>query len=424
MAGSLARRVEALLWGRQLSSLRPPARSLVGLARYVHCLVRDVLSGPLTLYAMGLVYVTILSLVPLLAVSFAVAQALGWHLQLVPLLHRMFGPLGAGADQLTDWVMSFVTNAQGEVVTGVGLLFLLLAALSMADQVERSMDGIWRVERPRRLLRRAGNYLAFILAGPPAMAGALALIATLGEATGLARLSPYALACLGFALVYWSVPNAPVRLRDALAGGIVGGVLWAGSSIAFATLAARSATTFTIYSTFAIAFMALVWLYLCWLTLLVGAQVAFYAGHRQFMQAGYRQPVHGTAHREHMALAVMQLLAAGAGSRGVTDITGQTGIAGQALGPVLDRLEAAGLLMREADDGLRLSRPAADIALRDIVLAVRQPAQSEVGEDLHWPAASRRLMERLDACLGDALAGATLADLAGQRAPGADPARG
>jgi uncharacterized BrkB/YihY/UPF0761 family membrane protein len=76
---------------------------------------------------------------------------------------------------------------------------------------------------------------------------------------------------VGFALVYCPVPNTAVRPRAALAGGAVGGVLWAGTGALFAAFVVDSATTLSIYATFAIVITALFWPYLCWPILLVGA---------------------------------------------------------------------------------------------------------------------------------------------------------
>jgi YihY family inner membrane protein len=103
-----------------------------------------------------------------------------------------------------------------------------------------------------------------------ASAGAAALPAA-GPGSTIAALGPYALVCVGFALVYWLVPNTAVRPRAALVGGAVGGVLWAGTGALFAAFVVDSATTLSIYATFAIAITALFWLYLCWHILLVGA---------------------------------------------------------------------------------------------------------------------------------------------------------
>lgn len=399
--------------------------------RFVYAVLRDVTAGPLTLHAMGLVYVTILSLVPLLAVSFSVLKAFGFDRQLQPFLFQFLGPLGERGAELTQRVVDFVDNAQTNVLAGIGLLFLFFTAVSMAEQVEGSFNQIWRVDRPRSLVRRVSEYLSVILVGPVLMVTAMTLIATLRstalmqEISGITgsglsgpagELVPYVLVCLGFSFVYWFVPNTTVRGSAALAGGLVGGVLWAGTGAIFAAFVVTAATTISIYATFAIVITALFWLYLCWLILLVGAQVAFYVQNGDYLRVGYRQLVTGTGPQEQTALAVMLLVTTdfreGGGSTSIAQITRATGLPGLALSPVVARLEAAGLLVRTADERLLPKRDPGRIPLREIVHAVRHPAGADIGPEIHWPGALAELNTRIETGIEGALGDQTLAGLA------------
>jgi membrane protein len=428
---NLARRIEGWLWDPRTAALPAAARSGVLLLRHLYVILRDVVAGPLTLHAMGLVYVTLLSLVPLLAVSFSVVKAFGFHRQLEPFLFQFLDPLGKRGAEITRQVIAFVDNAQGDVLAGVGVLFLFITALSMAEQVEGSFNQIWRVERPRSLGRRVSEYLSVILVGPVVMVTAMTLIAglrskalvralggsPLDAVAGVpAELVPYALVCLGFSMVYWFVPNTRVRLRYALAGGLAGGILWAGTGALFAAFVVNASATISIYATFAIVVTALFWLYLSWLILLVGAQFAFYLQHPDWMRVGYRRAVTGTGQQETTALAVMLLVArafrAGTAPVSPADIAEETSLPGLALGPVIARLEAAGLLARTAGEGLLPQREPERILLRDILHAVRHPPGADVGEETHWPAEIARLGERLETALEGALGGGTLAALA------------
>lgn len=428
---NLSGRIEGWLWHPRWATLPALPRAGLLLVRCSYALLRDVMAGPLTLHAMGLVYVTLLSMVPLLAVSFSVVKAFGFHHQLEPLLFGFLEPLGARGTELTARVIAFVDNAQGSVLAGVGLLFLFITALSMAGQMEVSFNRIWRVEQPRSLGRRLTEYLSVILVGPVVMVTAMAIIAGLrsntlvqalggspvGALVGLpAAILPYALVCIGFSLVYWFVPNTSVRLHAALAGGLLGGVLWVGTGVLFAAFVVNAAATITIYASFAIVISALFWLYLSWLILLVGAQFAFYVQWPEYLRVGFRRAVTGTAQMEAAALAVMLLVArafrAGAAPLRPADIAAQTGLPGLALAPVIARLEAAGLLARTAGEALLPQREPAAIQLREIMQAVRHPASADIGGEIRWPAAVADLGARLDATLADTLRGRSLADLA------------
>ena len=76
---TLTEKLETLLWSPRADSLRPALNMLVRLSRFIYAVLRDALTSTLTLRAMGLVYVTILSVVPLIALSFSVLKGFGWH---------------------------------------------------------------------------------------------------------------------------------------------------------------------------------------------------------------------------------------------------------------------------------------------------------------------------------------------------------
>jgi len=324
MREPLVRRIEDALWRERGAALPGPVRAGLTLLRYLYALLRDLFAGGLTLHATGLVYVTVLSLVPLLAVSFSVLKGFGFQRQLQPLLFDFFAPLGDRGADVAQRILGFVNNVQGDVVAGVGLVALLFTAVSLAQKVEASFNYIWRVERPRSLARRMAEYLSVILVGPVVMVTAMTLITRLSRVRLLRRLgmvaafqegglldqvAPYALICLAFMLVYRFIPNTRVRPLAAVVGGLCGGVLWAATGAAFASYAVEATNTIGIYATFAVFILALVWLYLCWLTLLIGAQLAFYVQHPASLRRGYGPLAAGTAEQEETALGIM--LAAG-----------------------------------------------------------------------------------------------------------------
>ena len=428
----LTRRLEALLWHPRVRTLPAPARAGVRVVRFIYAVLRDVTAGPLTLHAMGLVYVTILSLVPLLAVGFSVLKAFGFHRQMEPLLLQFLSPLGERGVEITQRVIGFVDNAQSNLLAGLGLVFLLFTAISMAEQLEGTFNQIWRVDRPRSFARRVSEYLSLILVGPVVMVTAMGLIASLrgsalfqgipgvadaGEAGTAGELAPYALVCLGFSFVYWFVPNTAVRAHAALAGGLIGGVLWAGTGAMFATFVVNAATTISIYATFAIVISALLWLYLCWLMLLVGAQVAFYVQNPDYLRIGYRRPVTGTGQQEQAALAIMLAVATAFRDTGrsarLRDVARSTGLPGLALSPVVTRLEAAGLLALTADERLLPNRDPGNITLKEIVHAVRHPPGADVAPEIHWPDGLGELSARIETGIETALGEQTLAEFVG-----------
>lgn len=415
---------------------RDPERTgLPGLARRLlqltWAVLRDALAGHLGLRVTGLVYITILSVVPVIALSFSLLKAFGLQQELVPLLNEWLAPLGPGRATVVDNILGFVANVQGDVLAGVGLVLLFLTTMSMAERVEDSFNFIWRVDRSRNLARRFGDYLIVILVGPVVMSTALGLIAAL-ESTSLARelagyapvhgalglwrtLAPQLLVCVAFSVIYWFVPNTTVRWPAAAAGGLVGGSLWAGAGMLFAGYTAAATQTLAIYATFAIAILALVWLYLCWFTLLIGAQVSFYVQHPEYLRSGYQPVELGARQMEGLALSVMVLAArgfAGSGPRPAAASAAATlGVPASVLGPVLRRLEAAGLLTRSEREELLPNRDPQQITVTEILEVARGTGPAQAMDDSRWPGAVRRMERELADTVAAKLAGRTLAEL-------------
>ncbi|NIR59722.1 MAG: YihY/virulence factor BrkB family protein, partial [Gammaproteobacteria bacterium] len=307
-------------------SLRPAARIAVVALRLLYAVARDLAEGQLTLRAMSLVYTTLLSIVPLLAVSFSVLKAFGVHNQIEPVLAGFLAPLGPKGEEITARIIGFVENVQVGVLGSLGLALLLYVVLSLIQKIERALNYTWRIRRLRPLRLRVSGYLSVLLVGPVLMFSAIGLMAsirahfvverilaiepfgTLAYWTG--QIAPYLLVIATFTIVYMLIPNTRVRLRSALVGGAVAGVLWKVLAWAFTTFAISSTRYAAIYSGFAILLLFMIWLYLNWLTLLIGAQVAYYHQHPQAIHADGPPRCPGACFIERLALLVMALLGA------------------------------------------------------------------------------------------------------------------
>jgi len=128
--------------------------------RTAYALIRDIVSGHLALHAMSLVYTTLLSIVPLLALSFSVLKALGVHQRMEPMLYQFFQPMGPQGVQLAEQILGFVDNMKVGVLGSVGLALLVYTVISLVQKIERSFNMIWRVPDMRSMAQRFSNYLA------------------------------------------------------------------------------------------------------------------------------------------------------------------------------------------------------------------------------------------------------------------------
>lgn len=294
---------------------------LVRIGRYAFALVRDLLEGQLSMRAMSLVYTTLLSLVPFLALGFSVLKALGVHNTLEPVLLEFLRPLGAQATEVSQNLIGFVEKIQVGVLGSLGVALLFYTAISLIQKVENSFNHIWRIERPRPFAQRVGEYLGVLMVGPVVVFSALGMTASVlnsGLVTqikdiepfgfllyGVTRLIPYAMIVGMFTFLYAYVPNTRVGLRPAAVGGVAAGVLWQTASFAFASFVASATNYNAIYSSFAIVIFLLIWLYVGWLILLTGCQLAFYAQHPAHLKPERGTPLPAGRQAEYLALLIM-----------------------------------------------------------------------------------------------------------------------
>jgi len=410
-------RLEALLWHRRLDELREPLPRLVQFVRFCYAIIRDVLTTTLTLRAMGLVYITILSIVPMLALTFSALKGFGIHRSRVePALLNLFEPLGEKGVDLTNRLISFVDNVQGGLLAGVGLLLLIYTTVSMIKKIEDSLNFVWRVDNARSFVQRFGEYLSVVLVGPLLMVTAIGLIATVGSnalvdrilsieflgatAVLIGKMMPYFLVSLVFGLLYWFIPNTRVRPAAAAIGGLTGGILWAFSGVLFAAFVVGSTRSITIYASFAIIIIALMWLYISWLILLIGAQTSFYFQHPEYLRIGYRELNVGNQMREQSALSLMLIVADGFRRSGAAYNTNQIGaklnVPGIVMGPITKRLIAAGLLELGNRGQLIPARDPGSITLGNVLAAVRSGHEQDIFRHGNWPKKVDNVFNKLD----------------------------
>src|SRR5215468_8325763 len=189
--------------------------------QYPYAVVRDLSRGEINLRAMGLVYTTLLSLIPLLAFSFAILKVFGGHRDLEPIVYEFFRPVGgAAAAELTSRVVQFASHVSGGVVGSLGLALLAWTLVGTIKKVEDSFNFLWHVEQPRSFARRLAEYTSLLIAGPVLLGGFLSLThAALSSAPvqEVARfaplrrlaigLAPYVMVTTFFTAAYLMIPN-------------------------------------------------------------------------------------------------------------------------------------------------------------------------------------------------------------------------
>ncbi|RMG73875.1 MAG: YihY family inner membrane protein, partial [Nitrospirae bacterium] len=313
------------LWRIDLTEGKRLRRFSVKAFRLFYLAFKELTYGQLNYRAMGLVYTTILSIVPLLAVTFSVLKAFGVYNIMTPILLNIFAPLGDKGEEITVRIIEFVDRLKVGVLGALGLGLLIYTVVSLIQKIEDAFNYIWSVKRPRSLARRFSDYMSVILIGPVLIFSAMGVTASVMSTSLMKRLEhiepfgtiilysgkviPYLLVCGAFTFAYIFIPNVKVRFKSALVGGLVAGIMWETTGWFFASFVAGSTKYTAIYSSFAILILFFIWIYLSWLILLVGAVITYYHQYPQLLGVKKELLMISNRLKERLGFVIMYLIA-------------------------------------------------------------------------------------------------------------------
>ena len=394
----------------------------------------DMIQGQLTLRAMSLVYTTLLSLVPLLAISFSILKAFGVHNRIEPFLQGLLEPLGEEGAEITEQIIGFVNNIQVGLLGFVGFLLLFYTVISLLQKIERAFNYIWHVPKERSIPQKVRDYLSAVVFGPVLIFGGMGVFATLMSsdvvrsiaAIGplgqmlehVGRLTSIVIIISTFAFIYAYLPNTKVRLRPSVVGGLVAGGMWIVIGWGFASFIVGSGKYAVIYSAFATLVLFMIWLYIVWLIVLMGCAVSFYAQNPHYIGTRRDSARYAITLTEKVALVVVYFIVRdwyGDGSRWTTDrFANETDMPMPALVQVLGALEKARLIGFTSDEGQYFfpTLPPETTPLKAVLDAVRNDegtGHPEIGS-LRAPQAVETIITRIDDALDAELGSITVKD--------------
>lgn len=323
--------------------------------------------------ASSLAFTTLLSLVPLLTIALTLFSAFPvfdeYSIRIKSFLLHNLMPDMAGRI-ITQYMQQFTESAMR--LTAFGLIFLGLTAMMLLLTVEHAFNQIWRVRRQRPLFKRLVMYWAVLTLAPLLIGVSLALSSWLlsqsmqyasaipGSRIALLKLLPLLLTTTAFALMFRLVPNRHVSHSHAWLGGIVAALAVALMNALFSFYISHFSNYKLVYGAFASIPIFLLWLYLLWLSILIGAQIAATLPHWHGGESAARSP----ARDLFDALRILRRLAAGlqAGQRhSLQELSHALHLDADTLEDMLAQMEDAGLVCRAEDGGWLLQREIAHI---------------------------------------------------------------
>jgi membrane protein len=358
-------------------------------------LVRD----QLLLHAHRLTYLTLLSIVPLLALAAAIVELVGGSEQVIAwIVEQVAAGSPEAAERILRWAADFNFGALGSV-SGAVLIGITLIAVG---GVEHALNVIWGVQKQRPWVRRVSDYLAVLIVAPLLLGIAIPLRTTFESQwivqrmlelpgfqlvydTGLQQ-APSLLMIAAFSFLYWFLPNTEVRSLSALLGGVVAGLLFGLAQTLYLGFSLGAARYDAIFGALAFFPLLMVWVYVSWAIILFGAEVAY--AHQTLPR--YRREVRGArpgpAAREAVGVAIAAEVARafrdGRAPWTEEELSDALDVPLRTVRAVMAELEAAGLVRacdREGPHGYQLGRPAESIEVHHVLAALRGPRTPPAG---------------------------------------------
>ena len=282
------------IWTLRAADFPPFVRSLIALLRIIVLSVRCFFKNNCMLHASALTYYTLLAIVPVAALAFAIAKGFGLYAR----LETWFRGTLVGKEEVAEKIITFsnnlLENTKGGLIAGIGAIALLYITIRLMMQIEKSLNDIWGVKTGRAILRKISDYLAIVLLCPliiivttgatvyttvqlSQMANAIPDISgTMNAFLALfSRTLPVIITWLIFAFIYIFIPNTRVRIIPALTGGFIAGVLYYVVQVLYIAAQYNVAKYNAIYGSFAALPLFLIWLQISWTFILLGAEIAF-----------------------------------------------------------------------------------------------------------------------------------------------------
>lgn len=266
-----------------------PMRVLLAVVRRIVLTVKAFFEERMHYRASALTYITLLSIVPLLSILFAIAKGFGLQQLMEGEIRKAFQAQPELIDTLLGFVNSYLSHAKGGVFLGFGLLLLLWSLLSLTSSIEGTFNQIWQVKRERSFFRKMTDYTAVFFMLPVVMvvASGISIFVTsfvdelpdmlLLRPTLLTalRLVPYVIMCLLFTGIFIFMPNTRVKLKSALVAGIPCGIAFQALQLFYIHSQIWLSSYNAIYGSFAALPLFMLWCQLSWYICLLGTTLSY-----------------------------------------------------------------------------------------------------------------------------------------------------
>jgi membrane protein len=342
------------------------------------------------LRAAALTYITLLSLVPFLAIAFSVLKGLGAQNALEPILQQFAGD----SDETISRIIDYVNNTNVKTLGAIGLVFLLLAVISLMGNIEEAFNAVWGVSETRSIQRRFSDYLSVVVVGPVLLLAATSMTTSLqsqwmlqwliqntylgGAILLLFQFLPYLSVSIAMVFLYIFIPNTRVSFASAVLGGVIAGTAWEMAQWGYFYFQVGVAKYNAIYGTLAALPIFLVWIYTSWLIVLFGLEIVFAHQHRgRSLPGGSAFTTLTVTAREELAVALLLQVSTHFQKGGIPPsphlLADELNVPLLPLETLFDQLERLGFLVATSGNwsGWLPAREPSELQVSDVISALR-----------------------------------------------------
>ncbi len=424
------------VWTKDLDGLGLWRRRAVAASRLVYMVFSGFVADHCIIRASALTFITILSIVPFLAVAFSISK--GFGLQNAEFFRDFLMGVAAGRAEVVDRILQYIANTNVKTLGWIGVATLLVTVFTTVGNVERAFNTIWAVKKGRTSWRKFTDFFSIIVICPIIVLVAASFTVAVQklevvqfffknpaydplEKLLLKSLS-LALVWLGFTFAYAFIPNTRVRLKAAAAGGVIAGTLWQTAQWAYINWQIGFTKYNAIYGSFAQLPLFLVWLYISWMLVLLGAEIAYAWQHLDsHVRRGLADGLSPRSRQKVAVLAMTHMAArflAGAQPHTLGQMAVALRLPEESLADALEALCAAGLAvplhLGEDEQGYALAVDPGTIRMAEVAGAVLVCGNSEAcAEVLDAAERAEGLLAELARAASESAANRTLAQFAG-----------
>ncbi len=304
------------IWYADYSGKPLYTRFAVAALRMLCLAIEGFTSKRMTSSSAALTYSTLLAIVPIIAVVFAIARGFGYNVYIEQGFRHFLSSQPQAAETIIGFVNSYLRRSQSEVILGIGLVFMVSTVTMLISGIERVFNQIWQVNKQRSFFRMVTDYMAMLIFAPIAMlliAGVSIFVSTIVKNTDgytllapmakvMLRLTPYFISSAAFIALYVFMPNTKVKLRSAIVPGILAGMAMQGLQFVYIHSQIWVSSYNAIYGSFAALPLFMLWVQISWNICLFGVELCY--ANQNMDEAIFRTEAYEISHRYRQVMCV------------------------------------------------------------------------------------------------------------------------